>query len=67
MNKKISVRAILIIMDPMFLLKVFLINKSKDTRHKPVVAHFRLQSFSLDLIPCFGPNFVDFQNEAVSL
>ena len=64
---KISTRAIFITMDSMFPLKVLVINKSKDTHHKSVIAHVRLLSFSLDLIPCFWPIFVDFQNEAVSL
>ena len=56
-----------ITMDSMFPLKVLVINKSKDTHHKSVIVHFRLYSFSLDLILCFSPIFVDFQNEAVSL
>ena len=54
-------RAISITMDSMFPLKVLVINKSKDTPLKSVIAHFRFQSFSLDLIPCFWPIFVDFQ------
>ena len=35
-------RAISITMDSMFPLKVFVINESKDTYHKSVIAHFRL-------------------------
>ena len=75
-----SVRSIFITMDSMFPLRVLVINKSKDTFHKSVFAHVRLdtfhksvfahvrlKSFSLDLIPCFWPIFVNFQNEAVSL
>ena len=56
--------AISITMDSMFPLKVLVINKNKDTH---LIAHFRLQSFSLDLIPCFWPFFFDFQNQTVSL
>ena len=58
-------RAIFITVDLMFLLKVFIINKSKDTHHK--YAHFTFLRFSLDFIPCFWPIFADFQNEAASL
>ena len=60
-------RAISITMDTMFPLKVLVINKSKDAHHKSVIARFRLYSFLLDLIPCFGPIVVDFQNETASL
>ena len=42
MNKKISVRAIFFTTDSMFPLKVLVINKSKDTHHKSVNAHFGL-------------------------
>ena len=38
-------RVISITMDSMFPLKVLVINKSKDTHHKSVSAHFRMQSF----------------------
>ena len=60
-------RAIFITMDSMLPLKVLVINKNIDTHHKSVIAQIRLQRFSLDLIPCFWPIFVDFQKEAVSL
>ena len=59
--------AISITMDSIVPLKVLVINKSKDTHHKSIIAYFRSQSFSLDLMACFWPIFVDFQNEAVSL
>ena len=59
-TKKITMRAISISMGTVFPLKVLAINKSKDTHQKSVIAHFRLQSFSLDLIPCFWLSFVDF-------
>ena len=52
----------------MFRLKLLIINKSKGTHSKiSVIAHFTLSSFTLDLISCFWPIFVDFQNEAASL
>ena len=51
----------------MFPLKVLVINKSKHTHYKSVIAHSRLSSYSLALMPCFWPIFVDFQKETASL
>ena len=42
-NKRMGLmRVISITIDSMFPLKVLVINKSKDTHHKSVIAHFRL-------------------------
>ena len=66
MNKTFS-EIISITIDLMLPLKVLVINKSKDTHHKSVIAHLGFQSFLLDLIPRLWPFFVDFQSEAVTL
>ena len=58
---------IFITVDLMFLLKVLTINKKKIYNVNVSNCAVDIVKFSFDLIPCFWPIFVDFQNETASL
>ena len=55
-----------ITVDLMLRLKMLIINESKDTQHTYCSnCTLYIVKFSLDLILCFWPIFVDFQNEVL--
>ena len=60
--------SIYITVDAMFILRVLMINESKLIHNMDISNHtLYFVKISLDLIRCFWPIFVDFQNEAAGL
>ena len=61
-------RTFSITVDLMFSLKVLIISKSTEKHHKYQQLHtLYCKVFTLDLIPCFWPIFVDFQNKVAGV